>query len=418
LYGPIVDRDIAEAQGLGVSATPTFFINGRKLVGAQDLSAFTAIVDEELGISKKSVPSRDHDESVDLRKARLDGAPVRGAPEAPVTIVEFSDFQCPFCAAVRPTLEQLLREYPGQVRLVFKHFPLEFHENAPLAHQAALAAGEQGKFWEMHDQIFANQRAMKRDDLIRTARDLGLNMDRFVADIDSSRFISVVDADKEEGARIGVNGTPSFVINGRFLEGARPLADFRKIIEEALHLASATRETVEMVESNAARGPTDAPVRILWFSDLQSPLALTSAQLVQEAMSAFPGKIHILFKHFPLGFHADAFLAHEAALAAGAQGKFWEMQEIIIRNQKALKEQDLLRYASLLGLDSDKFEKALSERTYRGLVESDMAEGQRRNVRGAPVFFINGKRIDGLQAFGVFEQTIEEELRRINVATQ
>ncbi len=417
-YRALVDQDLTDARGLGVNATPTFFISGRKLVGAQSLASFKAIIDEE--ISPKLTPRSDSRVPLDPYELSLTEAPVRGSPDAPVTIVEFSDFQCPYCAAVRPTLDEILKEYHGRVRLVFKHFPLDFHENAFLAHQAALAANEQGKFWEMHDRIFANQRAMKRDDLIRTARDLGLDMDRFVADMDSGRFQPTVEANKKEGTRLGVNGTPSFVVNGKFLEGALPLAEFRKIVAEALGTASTAEaakidigkaaQTAEAAEVSA--GPIDAPVTIVWFSDLRSPLASSSSQLIHEAMGAFPGKIRVVFKNFPLQFHADAFLAHEAVLAAGAQGKFWEMEELIIRNQAGVKEDELIRYAVQLRLDKDKFVTSLNNGAYRGAVEKDLADGQNQNVRGAPVFFINGKRIDGIQPLALFKQTIETELKQ------
>jgi protein-disulfide isomerase len=203
-----------------------------------------------------------------------------------------------------------------------------------------------------------------------------------------------------------VSGTPSFVVNGKFLEGALPLAEFRKIVAEALGTAS----TAEAAEVSA--GPIDAPVTIVWFSDLRSPLASSSSQLIHEAMGAFPGKIRVVFKNFPLQFHADAFLAHEAALAAGAQGKFWEMEELIIRNQAGVKEDELIRYAVQLRLDKDKFVTSLNNGAYRGAVEKDLADGQNQNVRGAPVFFINGKRIDGIQPLALFKQTIETELKQ------
>jgi protein-disulfide isomerase len=375
----------------------------------------------EPGVSASDEKSRTAASS----QEKMPGAPTKGSPAAPVTIVEFADFQCPFCAGAESTIHELLKLYPSQVRLVFKDFPLDFHADSMLAHHAALAANEQGKFWDMHDKIFANQRAMKRDDLLRYAKNMGLDMDRFVADMDGGRFKTIIEADQEEGIRLGVNGTPSFFVNGKPLVGARPLADFRRMVEESLGPGGGDRpgpqfdgsktETDKLFEGLLTKGPANAPVTILWFSDLQSPLSAASAQLLHQVMDAFPGKIRLQFKNFPLEFHFDAPMAHEAALAAGAQGKFWEMQEIIVRNQKSLKGPDLLGFATTLGLDTDKIASALIQRTYRGVVERDMAEGRMRNVRGAPVFFVNGKRIDGVGPIDQFKQAVEEGLKQSKV---
>ena len=119
----------------------------------------------------------------------------QGPSDAPITIVEFSDLQCPFCARATATLEQLMEAYPGKVQRVFKHYPLPFHRDAPLAHEAALAAGEQGKFWDMHGLLFANQRAIQRADLVRYAIQLGLNVDQFAAALESRKYQAQVEAD-------------------------------------------------------------------------------------------------------------------------------------------------------------------------------------------------------------------------------
>jgi protein-disulfide isomerase len=364
-------------------------------------------------------PAKQTGSSVARSNASALGVPTRGPLDAPITIVEFADFQCPYCAGAESTIHQLLLQYPDQVKLVFKDFPLDFHADSILAHHAALAANEQGKFWEMHDMIFANQRAMKRDDLLRHAQSLSLDINRFIADMDSGRFKTIIEEDQREGLHLGVDGTPSFLVNGKLLVGAQPLLEFEKLVEEGLTTSkNANSDVDDLFAGNLTKGPTDAPITILWFSDLQSPLTSPSAQLLQQVMDAFPGSVRVRFKNFPLVFHVDSALAHEAALAAAAQGKFWEMQEIIIRNQRALKEPDLLGFATQLGLDTDKVATALVKRTYQAVVQRDLAEGQRRDVRGAPVFFVNARRFDGVQPFDVFKQAIEEELKRTNVAAQ
>jgi len=156
-----------------------------------------------------------------------------------VTIIEFSEFQCPFCSRVLPTMKKIHETYGDDVRVIFKHSPLSFHKDAKPASKAALAAGEQGKFWEMHDLLFANQRKLKAANLEAYAAQLGLDMAKFKADMASSSFDSVIKADQALGARFGARGTPNFFVNGRNLRGAQPFASFKKIIDEELKKAKA-----------------------------------------------------------------------------------------------------------------------------------------------------------------------------------
>ncbi|HEY5599176.1 MAG TPA: DsbA family protein [Candidatus Manganitrophaceae bacterium] len=161
--------------------------------------------------------------------------PAIGPADALVTIEEFSDFQCPFCARSVQTLKQVLNEFPGQVRLIFRHFPVaESHPDAPLVHMATLAAGRQGRFWEMHDVVFENQKRVRGEDLLGYARDLGLNMDAFRASFQDGALISRIQADFDEGVRRTVRATPTFFINGRKVEGAIPFPLFKKEVEAAL----------------------------------------------------------------------------------------------------------------------------------------------------------------------------------------
>lgn len=157
----------------------------------------------------------------------LDGLPIRGAPMAPLLIVEFSDFECPYCGAAAPMLERLLREFDGRVKLVFKNYPLDQHPRAMPAARAAVAAGNQGKFWEMHDLLFGNQQALEDEDFERYAVQLGLDLPRFQADIASPATQARIDADKAEGHRVHLEGTPTMFINGRrFTESPTQLANY------------------------------------------------------------------------------------------------------------------------------------------------------------------------------------------------
>jgi protein-disulfide isomerase len=225
----VVERDVLEAKALGATGTLTLFINGRRGNGVPPGAALSNLIKNLVAGGDGSGPA-----PVTAGTLDLSGAPIRGAADAPVTIVEFSDFQCGFCFRVNPTLLQLLDRYKGRVRVAFKHSPIEGHTAAPLAHRAAFAAQQQGKFWEMHDRIFANQRAMEREALLAHASALGLDLARFTADLDSPKAQAVLDRDQAEAVKVGVDGTPTFFINGTPLIGAQPLEAFAAAIDKAL----------------------------------------------------------------------------------------------------------------------------------------------------------------------------------------
>ena len=162
-----------------------------------------------------------------------DGFAARGEPDAAVTIVEFSDFECPFCVRVQPTLERVMEQYAGRVRLVYRHFPLtSIHPQAWKAAEASLCAGEQDRFWEYHDVLFAEQHAMTVPDLKEKARRIGLAGAEFDACLDSGRHSEAVRKDLLAGTAAGVSGTPAFFVNGRFLSGAVPYDHFAELIDD------------------------------------------------------------------------------------------------------------------------------------------------------------------------------------------
>jgi protein-disulfide isomerase len=164
--------------------------------------------------------------------------PVQGAANAPVTVIEFSDFQCPFCQRVVPTLKQVRDAYGDRVRIVWKDFPLtSIHPQAFKAAEAGQCAREQGKFWEYHDRLFANQQALEPDLLKKYAVDLGLDATKFNACLDSAKYAERVQAQMGLGNQLGVSSTPSIFINGRMVSGAQPYETFTTIIDEELERA-------------------------------------------------------------------------------------------------------------------------------------------------------------------------------------
>ncbi len=161
--------------------------------------------------------------------------PAVGPATAPVTLVEFSDFQCPFCQRVEPTLKQLRAKYGDKLRIVWKDFPLtQIHPQAFKASEAGHCAGDQGKYWEYHDRLFDNQQALQPADLKKHATDLGLDAAAFASCLDSSKYGERVRDGVSLGTSLGVNSTPTVFINGRRLSGAQPLEVFVATIEEEL----------------------------------------------------------------------------------------------------------------------------------------------------------------------------------------
>ena len=170
-------------------------------------------------------------------RVKLDNAPSRGPANAPITIVEFSDFECPFSAQSSRNLRRLVEVYPTQVRWVSKQFPLKFHKKAPLAHEAALAAGAQGRFFEMAALIFKNQAKLDRADLDGYARELGLDMAKFSEDMNDRNLRPHVLTDILEARRVGVFATPTLFINGQVVMGAKTLPQLRAVVEHLLQNA-------------------------------------------------------------------------------------------------------------------------------------------------------------------------------------
>jgi len=164
----------------------------------------------------------------------VDDDPCIGPKGAPVTVIEFTDYQCPFCGRVRPTINQIIEEYKEKVQYCLRDFPLAFHQDAPKAHEAAECAGDQDKYWEYNKVLFNNQGAIKVDDLKSYAKRVSLDTKKFDKCLDSGKYKDEVMADQRDGQKYGVSGTPSFFINGRSVSGARPFEAFKVIIDDEL----------------------------------------------------------------------------------------------------------------------------------------------------------------------------------------
>lgn len=168
-------------------------------------------------------------------EVELNGSPAKGADKAQVTIVKFEDFECPFCRNVQPALTEVLKKYNGKIRIVHKDLPLQaIHPQAQLAAEGARCAGDQGKFWEYHDTLYAKAPKLAATDLKTYAKDMGLDSGRFDQCLTGGKYKAAVQNDLSEGAKLGLTGTPTFFINGREISGALPVESFAAIIDEEL----------------------------------------------------------------------------------------------------------------------------------------------------------------------------------------
>ncbi len=208
------------------------------------------------------------DPSVDRYKVPIGNAPVKGDKSAKVTIVQVSDFQCPFCSRVEPTVDQITRTYGKDVRVVWKNNPLPFHNNAMPAAEVAMAANADGKFWPMHDLLFKNQQALTRPDLEKYAAQVGVSASLVKDALDNNKYQAAIKADQDEAAKFGARGTPAFFINGRPLSGAQPFESFKKVIDE--ELANADKAIKAGVSPRTSTRPSLA--RPSWRSPRRPPL--------------------------------------------------------------------------------------------------------------------------------------------------
>lgn len=251
-----LSEDFGEGKLYEINGTPAFVINGRLIPGAMPVPKFRQLIDGLLAevetgvlpvafVTVTPLPTPNINFSLDSR-------PVQGKADAPVTIVEFTDYQCPFCERYfTETLPQIRKDYvdTGKVKYIIKNFPLPadqqpFHVHALPAAEAAECAGAQDKYWEMHDKLFASQAEWTElpsvtDTFKQYAADLGLDSDKFNTCLDSGQFRSEIDADKTEGIAAGVTGTPGFFVNGSPISGALPFEVFKQAIESALSKAAA-----------------------------------------------------------------------------------------------------------------------------------------------------------------------------------
>ena len=394
-----------------------------------------------------------------LPVARIYRVPVAGLPSigdarALVTIVAFTDYECPYCRRAEATLTQLRQSYGNEVRLVVAEKPLPMHDRARPAALAALAASAQGAFDLMRARLFAGP----IDDaaIAVAASDIGLDAARFDADRAGMAKEALARAEAL-AEHLGVRGTPAFFINGRYVVGAQPIEELRSVIDERLTaaralVASGVRpeevyartiaggaerveagtgdkgpgcgadsecnakggdtpvigETIERVPTDRApsRGPARASITIVEFADYQCPFSARAEATIHAIERAHPGDVRVVFKNLPLPFHDHARAMAKAAVAADAQGHFWEMHDRLLSLTGPADRAALDGLANDLSLDAARFDRDEDDASLDARIDADSADATALGVKGTPTFFVNGRRIVGAQAADVFEKAI------------
>jgi protein-disulfide isomerase len=365
-------------------------------------------------------------------------SPCQGPLDAPVTLVEFTDFECPHCAHAQETVRALALRHPGALRVCHKHRTIPLHLFARDAAEAAEAANRQGQFWPMHDLLFANQPALGAEDLVRYARDLGLDVDRFNADRTSEAVLKRVDQDEALAADLGVRGAPTFFANGRRLDGAQPIERFEELFAAAKRDADAARAAgvatadvypaimrvveqrsrepqqlaapIPVAADDPCRGPASAPVTLVEFTDFECPFCGMAKLTVDRIEQQYRDRVRICIKMNPMPFHAHGLSSARYALAAQRQGKFFELYDDLFAHQESLDDISVRSRARSLGLDIERLERDALGPEVAAQIARHQAEAKQAELRGTPTFAVNRALIFGAQPFELFQQVIDQQL--------
>ncbi len=385
--------------------------------------------------------------------------PIWGARSAPVTIVVYSDFQCPYCLKVEASLTEVKEKYgPEKLRIVWKNNPLPIHKEATPAALAAATVFDLGgakAFWRFHAKAFENQKALTEEGYASWAESAGVDRAAFQAAFGAKKLAQKVEDDFASGKKIGVRGTPASFINGVYLNGAQPASEFQKVIDGELAKAEKLAASgvapdqlyVKLSQENVAktplvkdtvdkkvadqpltneqtvwkvpvgvspvRGPADALVTIVEFAEFECNFTMKAAPVLAELTKAHPGKIRVVWKHRAAPFHARAVPAAMLAVLArrekGDEG-FWAAHDLLLAPKRSLEDDRLVAIGKELGLDEAQVKLAIAQPAGPAL-EDDGVLADELEASGTPHLFINGRRIVGAQTTKI-RAVVEEELKK------
>lgn len=466
-----VAADLRRYQDLGLRGVPAFLINGAELTGARPAGDFETLIEHELAAAEELgrrgvTPSKLYERRVQVNyrepgpavedapfesvayRVPIGTSPSRGPVDAAVTIVEFADFECPFCQRVHATIEQLFAKYPGKLRWVMKHNPLPFH---PVAIPATITAleirrqkGEEA-YWQALGRFYRASE-LTPDLLLAVADEHGVQPKPLLAAFEGETVPAEVQADQDLAVDLNAQGTPHFFVNGRRLAGAQPYEVFDQLVGEELAKVAERKLTGDVYSTlqaeaaappglahfdvpppgpeTPALGPADAPVVIQMFSDFECPFCQRVLPTIAALRSRYPGKIRVVWRHLPLPFHPHAKQAAAAALEARAQlgdRGFWLMVErltgmpgVLLGDDKATAPSELPQLdveflraeAKAIGLDDAQFVAAMNGGVHHAAIAADERVARELGVHGTPSFFINGYALSGAQPLGRFERLV------------
>jgi protein-disulfide isomerase len=469
-WAPVIDANLDEAKRVGANGTPTFFVNGVRLVGAQPEANFVSAIDAQLLAAENKISSgvaaerlygelakdnfkaaEDDDDADDdtktVYKVPLGTSPVRGGAQARVTIVEFTDYQCPYCKRAEATLQALAARYGGKIRLVVKNEPLPFHEHAEPAAEALLEVrAEKGDaaFWAMHDALFEHQDRLK-DELVTLAERAGANADLVRSAIAKHRYAAQIQADEDLADDLHADGTPHFFVDGRRIAGAQPVEKFAPIIDEELKKADALvaagtkpealydaltaqgqgpaeaerRDVAGIPANDPARGAASARVVVHEFADFQCPFCERVEPTLAQIAKDYQGRVKIVWHDLPLPFHENALPAARAAREARAEkgdAAFWDLHDRFLTPGAKLSRADLDAVSQSWKLDPKRWSAALDSGTDDGPIGADRDAAVALGMTGTPSFLIagagaaQGYLIVGAESYAKFRRAIERAL--------
>ncbi|MBI5515645.1 MAG: thioredoxin domain-containing protein [Deltaproteobacteria bacterium] len=489
---PVVRADQELARSVGAREAPDLFVNGTQVPGLTTYARLRDVLDRVqaharaianreqvyalmteapvrlpgppvvrtagFGCRRAGDGSQDApaEENLDADRIPVSGSPSLGCPDALVTVVQFGDFQCPFCSRVEDTLTELRAQYGEDVRIVWKNNPLPFHGEAQLAAEAALEAyaqrGNEG-FWLYHDALFDNTDALQREDLERYAEQTDLDLERFRAALDNHTHREEIERDQRLAERLGAEGVPNFFINGTNLVGAVPLETFQALVDPVLERARSIDPRQEVyarmvadpvaapdpnnnvptpppappapqedptavyavpIDNAPVQGPATALVTMVIYGDFQCPFCGRVQATLRDLRARYGNDLRIAFRNEPLPFHDRSRLAAEAAREAYAQrgnAGFWRYHDALFSGQNetdALTRPHLERLARAQGLNLPRFRAALDSHRHGGVLDAEHAAGALIEASSTPHFFINGRRFVGAQPVEDFVRLIDE----------
>jgi len=410
---------------------------------------------------------------IDAERHRVDVSPddfAKGGDAPLVTIVVFSDFACPPCGRLWQVFDHLVEDYGADIRVVFRSYTVAGFAGGEQAAEAVYAAGAQGKFWEMHARLFgqlASGGGFDRPTLRAHAEVIGLDVPRFLDDLDTGTQTARRAQDRRVATTLGIKGLPVTFVNGLYIAGFVDEPTMHGIVDEEIRrargllddgvpraelyatmMAKAANKPVGAPEDAGAlraelakkaadaappqvlveprgdaryriepgasgrRGPADAPVVIVAFVDFQCPFCRRAwIEELVGILDRHGDEVALGVRHLPLPIHNAATGAAKAALAAGAQGKFWEFHDRLLGHQGGLGRSAFVAWGGELGLDEAKFLATLDDPATAKIVEDDTRLANRVGVSGTPGFFVNGRYVNGYTP-GVLSGVVDEELAR------